>query len=249
MAIGRYQIAVKLGNGLLFDGSTVTLKTSSPVSTAQNNFTACAWVYPTSFGSGNTAILKNGETGVGNGGYFLFLTSSGDFKVSLTGTATTLDSGVTLSLNTWTHLAFIRNSGTCQCYVNGVAQGSSNSGTPNGIQSSTTVGCQYSTSTSTFNDFFNGIIDDVRIYDRVLTSLELSNLASNVWPDLTATTSLKVYWKFDETSGQPADSSSNNIVATMQNGTYTTGKVYITNVPNRTVAGTRSAATGRTQAA
>jgi hypothetical protein len=58
--------------------------------------------------------------------------------------------------------------------------------------------------------FFDGIIDDVRIYDEPLTSEEVEDLYSMGDDDLVG------HWKFDETSGDTAyDSSGNNFHASI----------------------------------
>jgi hypothetical protein len=62
----------------------------------------------------------------------------------------------------------------------------------------------------------NGMLDDFRIYDRVLTASEIEDLA---WPQHDYS-----YWRFDETSGTSAKDSSDNA----RGGTLSTGVTWAT---------------------
>jgi hypothetical protein len=65
----------------------------------------------------------------------------------------------------------------------------------------------------------NGLLDDFRVYNRVLTASEIEDLA---WPQHDYS-----YWRFDETSGTSAkDSSDNALAGTLANGlTWVTGRL------------------------
>ncbi len=71
----------------------------------------------------------------------------------------------------WYHIVFTYNSGVATIYINGVAIGS-NSFT----QGSTTLLPLYIGSSDGTAEYFNGSIDDVRIYNRTLTATEVKNL-------------------------------------------------------------------------
>jgi type II secretory pathway pseudopilin PulG len=66
-------------------------------------------------------------------------------------------------------------------------------------------------------DYFDGIIDNVRIYNRALDPCEIAELAGT-------RAGLVGYWKFDETNGSTAaDSSGNGIDAIVSGGTWDAG--------------------------
>jgi len=161
--VGNAQVStsvVKYGTGsLAFDGSGDSLLTpSSPlVSSWTGNFTIECWVYAntstqyiictnsTSHSDGLTGcyIKVDGSVGFGRFGVNEFTTSAG-----------------AVASNTWTHLAFVGNSGTVTTYVNGV---SSATGSQSTYATTTvkplTIGRNYQNTP----DYSNGYIDDFRI--------------------------------------------------------------------------------------
>jgi len=106
------------GGSGYFDGSGDYLTTASISSFGTGSFTVEAWVY---------------VTAVPTGGYDVFTTADGSFPAGLmrvfinnslqpeyfdgTNVAT---SSVSISLNTWNHIAITRTSGTARVYVNGI---------------------------------------------------------------------------------------------------------------------------------
>jgi hypothetical protein len=106
------------GGSAYFDGSGDYLTTASISSFGTGSFTVEAWVY---------------VTAVPTGGYDVFTTANGTFPAGLmrmfinnslqpeyfdgTNVAT---SSVSISLNTWNHIAITRTSGTARVYVNGI---------------------------------------------------------------------------------------------------------------------------------
>ncbi len=76
-----------------------------------------------------------------------------------------------------------------------------------------------STTGSTYS--FDGLIDDVRIYDRALSAADMKALFETGTPDTTS--NLQGHWKFDETSGTSTnDETANNNDGTLRNATTTT---------------------------
>ena len=73
-----------------------------------------------------------------------------------------------LPINTWTHLALTYNGSTLTLYRNGVAVANSN---VSGTLSPTTLNLQIGG--SQFGEYFKGLIDEVRIYNRALTATEI----------------------------------------------------------------------------
>ena len=82
-----------------------------------------------------------------------------------------------LSANTWQHVAMVRSGSsgdwTCTLYLNGLLD---NSGTtasnPNGVNEEVTIGREGSAS----NRYFNGPLDDIRVYNRALSTGEVNKL-------------------------------------------------------------------------
>ena len=86
------------------------------------DFTIEAWIYQTAWGKNRAIYSKTGTT-VSSGTMFFGIDISGKIIVELN--STTIFSGVnTIPLNTWTHVAWSRNSGTSYYFVNGNLDGS-----------------------------------------------------------------------------------------------------------------------------
>jgi hypothetical protein len=157
------------GSSVLFDG------TNDYVSTTYNtalfdwwtvDYTLEMWVYAISFpaatGSGGSIgnlignMSFNGDTN-----YWSFGTnSSGNVKFYYyNGSAQSFTSNLTLTLNTWTHLAMVKSSVGVDIYVNGVKSSTTHTivGTP---QSSTNTAFTIGAYT---NGFYQGYIDELRI--------------------------------------------------------------------------------------
>jgi hydrogenase maturation factor HypE len=74
-----------------------------------------------------------------------------------------------LALNTWTHLAATYDGANMRIYVNGVQVGS-RAQTGNMLTSNRTLRIG---GNSIWGEYFNGLIDDVRVYNRALSATEI----------------------------------------------------------------------------
>jgi hypothetical protein len=184
--------AGKFGGALRFDGVndwvTITDVTNSKLDLS-TGMTLEAWVNPSSLSGWECVLMKErGVAGEGLLSYALYAHDGAPLALGnavpagylrLNNTAATTDQaarGTTrLSLNTWTHLATTYDGTTQRFYVNGVLVGSN---TPN--QGSTNVITQSNGSlriggdASSTGEFFNGMIDEVRIYNRALSAAEIA---------------------------------------------------------------------------
>jgi hypothetical protein len=78
----------------------------------------------------------------------------------------------TLTNNVWTHFAWTYDGSTHTLYLNGVASSNSTNGSNVGIDGNNYLARRQA------GNYFHGDIDDVRIYDRALTSAELGSLVN-----------------------------------------------------------------------
>ncbi len=238
------------GNAASFDGATQYLTgTNNHVTTETSDVTFAMWVNITAYGAGTTVFFSNGASNAN--GTIMQISSAGlfgighNFRVSL-------NSATTLSLATWYHVAMTITSGTTQCWVNGVTSGGTTATTPNSAGSDTTIGGSTNSSHVT-SGFFNGLVDEVRVYNRAISSDEmiaLYNNGLNINNNDINSGNLVAWWKLDESSGSAFDSSgSNNTLGNNGTTPFVTGKVEISNTPARTLAGTRTVAGTRLVAA
>ncbi|TCO55808.1 LamG domain-containing protein [Actinocrispum wychmicini] len=118
--------------------------------------------------------------------------------------STATDSGVVMAsspvgmpgLNTWTHLAGVRDPGAreIRLYVNGVLAGKAPyTATPEFASGLVRIG-RTMWGGSPANDHWSGGVDEVRLYDRVLQPTEIAAAVSSSGVQA-------AHWKFDEASG------------------------------------------------
>jgi hypothetical protein len=134
--------------------------------------TISAWVYTRSNGGlGNGRILDNGST-------VLKIPNTDRLAFSSDGLGTEAVSAAgSLQLHTWTHVVVSRkSSGMATFYINGSLSGTANqqSGTPVAGIGHVSIG--NGTPNQRSDVGWDGLIDEVRIYDRVLTEEEIKCL-------------------------------------------------------------------------
>lgn len=158
----------KFGGALFFDGENdwVTINDTDALDLS-STLTLEAWIYPTSVTDWRSVLVK--ERAGQPSAYGLFaangLTPSPAGKVYLTnGSNERLYGATALSLNTWSHIAFTYDGETMRFYLNGEQISSRVSkGTVFTSKDPLRIG-----GNSVYGEFFQGRIDEVRIYDRAL---------------------------------------------------------------------------------
>jgi hypothetical protein len=132
-----------------------------------------AWVYPTVQPSNWRAIITKERPS--NVVYYLHAGSDSSNRpatgVVVGSTEQTLYGGTRLAANTWVHLTATYDGVNQRLYVNGV-QVSSRAQTGPIL---TSTGALRVGGNSVFGEFFNGRIDEVRIYNRALTQAEIAS--------------------------------------------------------------------------
>ena len=152
------------GSSGLFDssGDVLTVPAGSDFAYGTGDFTVEAWIYPQS--SAERVLYSQSVSGTNYFVIFRETTGAITFRGTLSGGGTSITSSGTTGLNTWSHVAIVRQSGTVNIYVNGLSSASS-SNTTNFSNTSyvPTIGA-YTHATS---DSWNGHISDFRIYKGV----------------------------------------------------------------------------------
>lgn len=164
----------KFGNALYFNGanSWVTIN-DSPSLDLTNSMTLEAWVYPTSAMSGWRAVINKEQPGGFGAAYYLAANSNLNQPELAVYTTDwhKLYGGPSLNANQWIHLAGTYDGTTLRLYVNG-NQVSSQPQT-GGID--VTNGVLRIGGNSYWGEFFQGRIDEVRIYNRALSASEIQS--------------------------------------------------------------------------
>jgi len=161
------------GVGAYYPGGPPT----DPITTATDNFVFEAWVLPNSSDEFFSPVFRNGSYAFGgsNRNGYNFGLLNGNWSLRYPGGAGFDQSLARATIGEWQHIAFVRNNGENEFYVNGILRGTSgidpvtplsgenNFDNPGGFS----LGASYNSYFGGVFDPFsgiNGLIDETRIY-------------------------------------------------------------------------------------
>lgn len=168
----------KRGMALSFNGSDERIAmgfNSAANVTGTNSLTLAAWLKPDDF-SADGAIIGNGKVGVG--GYVTVLLSTKKLRFCKNGVVC-LDSASAIYPNdtNWHHVVFVATATGVSYYVDGVYK-STTDDTSSIVGDSTNGPYIGTVMRTTGNDtFFDGLIDEARMYNRALSAAEIQALS------------------------------------------------------------------------
>ncbi len=198
----------RAGTGLDFDGidDYVVVADKAPLDLT-NTFTIEAWINPVSLSASLTRILGKGDA------YSFGLTNS---IIRFTAQSV-MDYDLSYAVNTgeWTHIAVVMDaSNDVTFYVNGINRGTVAGATPVSVSAiDLYIGA---TSAGGGIEFFEGQIDEVRIWSSARTSTQIQdNMLDGIDP---TTANLVALYRFDDATGtQVAELTTNVMTGTMTN--------------------------------
>ena len=209
-------------HSIMFDGVNDYIETNN-ISLVDEVTWGCK-INPSSFafGSGNTNhIIGKFNSGSGNNREFVLELDAGELKINIFNQYLnqwhTASSGYVLNLNEWVSIAASYNKNSTpslKLYIDGALVGTDDS--YNSSINATTVPVRISGITYPFD----GMIDDVFIYDRELSITEIQQYMN--CPSVNES-GLVAYWSFEEGEGETAiDLSGNDNNGTIIGATYST---------------------------
>jgi len=189
-------VAGILDDAYSFDGTNDYLTIASSSLIEQSELSVSIWVYITGGVGTRRGIIES----YGNDDWFaLSIEASTDnqlkcFYRSSSSTTVTMEYSPTITLNSWYHIVFTRSSSGGKFYINNVLVDSDNTAP---VSSFDLDGIRIGTYRGANDRWFNGIIDEIAIFDTILTIDEIDYLYNFGFP-----TGLQ-QWDFtsDESSG------------------------------------------------
>jgi len=180
--------------------------------------TICAWFNGTVQNTGGLlrgVVIKDiGGTAASNPIYGLqIIDGAVRFTTTTSANVSTSVAFTGLLDNTWYDACGVYDGSTDRIYVNGVAGANQAQGAPDDSTGALRIGQQK----NGFNRYFTGSIDDVRLYNRVLSVSEMQTLSSQYQPGVQAArgeNGLLGWWKLD---GSTQDASPNRLKLTATN--------------------------------
>jgi hypothetical protein len=183
--------AGKIGQAASFNGTNSDINVTGTIipTTVNRSFSFSAWVYPLSSGG---IITK--RVGCNNNAQFSIIRdSNGALSLSFytaPSFVTIISANNVLPLNQWTHFVITRTWGQLgtKFYINGQSvsiTGDTNINGSGGPSNPLFLGaawglagtCWTSVTPESMTSFFNGQINDARIYDHILTDMEIQEIA------------------------------------------------------------------------
>jgi len=184
-------ISSEPGTALNFDGTDdfVSIPDQNALDLT-SNYTIEAWIKPETFGA-SEGIVSKYQTG-GSKGFVLRLGNIGNYRGLSIDELQTADN--ILTANKWYHVAAVNDNGTRHLYLNGVEQNLT--GTVLTVLNSPDPLC---IGRDFGERYFDGSIDEVRIWNEVRTEQELRN---DMYRTLDIVEDyLLCYWQFNDGSG------------------------------------------------
>ena len=130
------------------------------------NMTLEAWLDPASLSSWRSALMKETPTDIS---YAIYANTSGNRYAGIAG-AYEVDGRSQLPLNTWSFVAVTYDGATIRVYLNGTQISTSNRTTTMPVTAQPLrIGGD-----SQWGEYFNGLIDNIRIYNRALSAAEIT---------------------------------------------------------------------------
>lgn len=182
----------------------------------------------------NSFVNKWGVSGQ-LGHFFRYESASSTLRLAISNNGTAFgDVGVSWSPVVGTKyfigVVYTASSGTATFYVNGVQQGTTQSGLPTSIFNNNQpfcIGANYNGGWPC--QYFNGTIDNISVWSKTLTATEIANIYNGTTVLTGAETGLAAYYKFD---GNLASSTSVSNALTLNSGTatYVTALVTTTEI-------------------
>jgi chitodextrinase len=215
-------VSGKWGSALSFNGSSsIASAPDAPGLDASSGLTLEAWVFPTGSLAGSRSLISKEKSG-GGFPYGLALdggrptawlkTSTGNRSVNVTST---------VPLNTWSFVAMTYDGSTLRLFMNGtqVASTAAN-GTIANSTGPLSVGADVQ-----WGEFFQGAIDNVRVYPTGLSTTQLAtDMSSPVPPPPAGPTPVAAY-SFNAGSGSSAvDASGGGNALTLTSTAWVSGK-------------------------
>jgi hypothetical protein len=163
------------GYALEFDGSGDYVDCGEDASLKiTTNITVSAWILPNALENSDKFVSNFGYVGGGSStGYELAMDSATDARFRVRDTSVVYD--ISSFAGNWTHLVGTNDGSYSRFYVNGVEVDSNPVGNP----LAATYGLRIGMHGQSGGGWFNGTIDEVRIYNRALTQEEILELYSN----------------------------------------------------------------------
>jgi hypothetical protein len=150
---------------MYFDGNGdyLTAPNSNLYAFQTGDLTIEMWVYPSTVSVAQYLIDTRDPASGASAGIQWFVDASGKLGVYLGTSSIIAATTGSISANTWTHLALVKNGSTWKFYINGTADATTGTNSTAITQGFMTIACSCNQKAATTTDKYTGYIDDLRI--------------------------------------------------------------------------------------
>jgi len=173
-------VAGKIGNAVNLDGGHDYIDCrNGPSLNITGPLTITAWMHPTAGGGGGFGRLldKSSGTSATDPGYKFYHRAANNYVMTLGMTGATHNTSSSIALNTWNFFGFVATGTQWKAYVNGAWQEWAETALPTVVAYPLFIG-----NASYAERHFQGMLDEVRIYNRALTPGEIAWLGGRTTP-------------------------------------------------------------------
>ena len=179
----NFNVAGKFGNAGSFNGSSSRISLPTSTFNTLTSYTISTWIYLTSTLDAQTIftnydIVSGSTRGVG----FRYRQAASNIEVFnlLSSSVTGVFSTNSIPQNTWTNLTVTNTQSEIKIYINGSLDSSHSTGGFNSYSDSSTDIGALTSRVPEQEQYFNGSIDQVRIFNRAITATEVETLYNEV---------------------------------------------------------------------
>ena len=174
-------VSGKVGMAASFNGTIDRITIPDSPSLRLNQFTIGLWVYPRQMKSDYQTLVMKSDSSGSNRNYGLQIVPNSlrvRYSVWAGDCATRFAANSTgqLALNSWNHVAFTYDGTVEKLYINGVLDSSNAAAAASLCQAAVPVNIGMD---PTAFVPFNGMLDDIQIYNQALSTVSVSNLFSS----------------------------------------------------------------------
>ena len=212
----EFGVGGKINYGARFNGSSSYIDVSS-FSFGSDNLSISLWIKPSSTQNAYANIIDFNQTYISKAGVFAIqqdASNTNQYQVwQSNGSSYNISNSVTLTADTWNHLVYtLQSNGNYALYLNGTSSttGSNLTASTSGVTETLNIGRWYNNGGSA-GRYFNGDIDQVRIFSKALNQTEISTLYAEIACVYDSTTNdvnypfdnatnVEAYYKLDNSS-------------------------------------------------
>jgi len=157
-----------------FDGSNDDINIGNPIFGSTTTMTMAVWTFIET-SDGNNRVVCGNQTFSISKEQFVFFTTNDTIVIELINSAGFVSISDSISINQWNHLAATHDGSTLKLFVNGTQVGSTSHGGTYNPSEEFRIGFGDSGS----GEHYDGLLDDLRLYDTDLTESQLSQIVTN----------------------------------------------------------------------